>query len=344
MSPRLKPLRDQVIVITGATSGIGLEVARQAVAKGAAVVLAARNTQALAMIQADLSASGGRVAVVTADVAREAEVEAIAATAVEAFGGIDTWINNAAVGLYGTLEQVPIADHRRTFEVNYFGTLYGSLAAARLLKARGGGAIVNVGSVLGDRAIVDQGPYAASKHAVHGLTETLRMELERERAGISVSLVKPIGCATPYAEHARNYMDQPPRIPQPLYDPSIIADAILFCCENPRRVMHIGSGGLIASWGGRLAPRLTDGVMEAVGRLIQQSPGNEGDPEMRDNLYLARKDGEVRDTRGLRARHSSVVVEAQKLPRALPLALLAAGGTMALLHGLRRRAPRRRGD
>lgn len=326
MRARLKPAGEQVIVITGASSGIGLELARQAVAAGAAVVLAARNGAALATIAANLTDKGGRVVTVTADVAQEADVARIASTAEATFGGFDSWINNAAVGLYGTLEQVPLEDHRRTFEVNYFGTLYGSRIASRHLRSRGGGAIINVGSVLGDRAIVDQGPYAASKHAVHGLTETLRMELERERANISVTLIKPIGCGTPYAEHARNYMNQPPRIPQPLYDPSIIAGAILFCCEHPRRVVHIGSGGLLASFGGRMAPRITDKVMEVVGRVIQQSPGHEGNPKMRDNLYMPRQGGEVRDTRGMRMRQTSLVVEAQKLPRRSPIIVLAGMG------------------
>jgi NAD(P)-dependent dehydrogenase (short-subunit alcohol dehydrogenase family) len=330
MRPRLKSIDEQVIVVTGASSGIGLAVARQAVAKGAAVVLAARNEPALQAIAGELAGSGGRVAVVAADVANETDVLRIADMAEDRFGGFDSWINNAAVGLYGSLEQVPLADHQRTFAVNYFGTVHGSLVAARRLTRRGGGAIVNVGSVLGDRAIVDQGPYAASKHAVHGFTEALRMELERDGAGISVSLIKPIGCGTPYAEHARNYMDKPPRIPQPLYDPTIIADAILFCCEHPRRTMHIGSGGVLASFGGRLAPRITDKAIEVTGRLIQQSPGDDGDPAMCDNLYVARRDGEVRDTRGLRMRKTSVVVNAQRLPRPSPVVTLA-GAACALV-------------
>lgn len=331
MRHRLKPLDEQVIVVTGATSGIGLAVARQGVARGAAMVLVARNAQALEQIAAELAADGGRVAVAVADVSQEAEVAGIASVAQAAFGGFDSWINNAAVGLYGTVEQIPIADHRQTFEVNYFGTLYGSLVATRHLRARGGGALINVGSILGDRTIVQQGPYAATKHAVQGLTDTLRMELERERAGISVTLIKPGGCATPFAEHARNYMDKPPRIPQPLYDPSVIADAILFCCEHPRRSIYIGSGGLLSSGIGQIAPRLTDWVMEAVGTRIQQRPGEDGDPAMRDNLYGPRKDGTVVDSRNLPRRHSSLMVKAQQVPGVTWLGLGLAAGAFGVI-------------
>src|SRR3712207_237378 len=155
---RLKPLDQQVIVITGATSGNGLATAEAAIRRGAAVVLAARNAEALASIREDLSARGGRVAICPADVAKDEDVERIASVAVEAFGGFDSWVNDAAAATYGRMDEVPMEDHRRIFEVNYFGVLKGSLVAAQHLKTRGGGAIVNLGSVLSDRAMILQGP------------------------------------------------------------------------------------------------------------------------------------------------------------------------------------------
>ena len=222
--------------MTGATSGNGLAIIEQAVAKGAAVVAVARNKQALDELQGRLESAGARIATCVADVSELEAVERVAAVAEERFGGFDSWINNAAVGTHGTLEQVSVADHRRMFDVNYFGVLHGSLVAARHLRRRGGGAIINVGSILGDRAIVQQGPYCATKQALQALTDTLRMELERDGADISVTLVKPGAIDTPFPEHARNYMGTPSRLPQPLYTPEVVADAVLFACANPRRL------------------------------------------------------------------------------------------------------------
>jgi NAD(P)-dependent dehydrogenase (short-subunit alcohol dehydrogenase family) len=278
-------------------------------------------------VQEELSARGGRVAVCVADVSDEAAVERIAATAIDTFGGFDSWINNAATATYGTLEQVPVADHRRIFDVNYFGYLYGSLVAARHLRTRGGGAIINIGSILGDRSILQQGPYCATKHAVQALTDTLRMELEREKANISVTLIKPGAVDTLFPEHARNYMDQPPRLPPPLYHPDVVADAVLFACSTPRRQLYVGGGGLFSSLIGQMAPRLTDIVMEAVGTPMQQKPNDPGKPSRRDNLYAPREDGALRSSQSVHARKSSLTLQVQKFP--LPLAVLAIGAGAA---------------
>jgi NAD(P)-dependent dehydrogenase (short-subunit alcohol dehydrogenase family) len=338
MATRLKPLREQVIVVTGATSGNGLAIVEEAVRRGAAIVAAARNEGALESLSVRLSAHGSRIATCIADVSDFRAVERIAAAAVQAFGGFDSWINNAGTGTYGTLEQVPMDDHRRVFDVNYFGVLHGSLVAARHLRGRGGGAIVNVGSILGDRAIIQQGPYSATKHAVQALTDTLRMELEREGAGISVTLVKPGAIDTPFPEHARNHMDQPPRLPQPLYTPKVVADAVLFACAHPRRTLYAGGGGLIPALLAQAAPGIADIIMKAVGTRAQQKPGDAGDPRRRDNLYRPRDDA-LRGSQEVTARNASLILQAQKLPRPL-LAMGLAGATLALAFGVRAAARR----
>ena len=259
----LKRLDEQVIVITGGTSGIGLVTARLAAKKGARLVIAARNEQALRELQDELAASGTDAVCVLADVANEHEVDRIAATAIEQFGRIDTWVNNAGVSVYGRVEDVPIEDHRRLFETNFWGVVYGSLTAARHLRQTGG-ALINIGSVLSDRAIPLQGMYCASKHAVKGFTDALRMELEEEKAPISVTLIKPSAIDTPYTKHARNYMDNEPKNPAPVYAPEVVARAILYCAQHPERDVTVGGGGRVLSGIGAAAPRLTDKVMQGL--------------------------------------------------------------------------------
>lgn len=335
--PRLKPIERQVLVVTGATSGNGLAIVERAIRGGARVVAVARNAAALDALQARLSRDGGRIATVVADVSDADSVDQIARTAIAEFGRFDSWINNAGVGVYGSLEQVPVADHRRVFDVNYFGMLHGSLVAARHLRGKGG-AIINIGSILSDRAIVDQGPYCATKHAVQALTDTLRMELERDGAGISVTLVKPGAIDTPFPDHARNFMDRLPRVPPPVYTPDVVADAVLFACAHPRRTIYAGGGGLFSAMLARGAPRVTDRIMEAVGRQLQErSSGGEG-PERRDNLYEPRADA-LRGLPDVRARDTSLAVQAQKLPKRA-IGVMLVGGVAALAMTVRARARR----
>ena len=263
MAVELKKVEDQVIVITGASSGIGLTTARMAAERGARLVLAARSEDALRQLTDEITGSGGQAVYVAADVSKQDDVREIAEKAQDAFGGFDTWINNAGVFIYGRLEDTPIEDMRKLFETNVWGLIYGSLEAVKHLKGRGG-ALINIGSVVSDRSLVLQGIYSASKHAVKGFTDALRMELEHEGAPVSVTLIKPSAIDTPYPRHAKNFMDREATVPPPVYAPDVVARAVLHCAEHPQRDVFVGSGGKQMAALGYYAPGLMDTIMKKV--------------------------------------------------------------------------------
>ena len=275
MSVKLKDVEDQVIVITGASSGIGLSTARMAAERGARLVLAARSEDALEELTGEITEGGGDAVYVVADVSDREDVRMIADVAEETYGGFDTWVNVAGVFLYGKLVDTPIEDMRRQFDTNVWGLLYGSLEAADHLKERGG-AIINVGSVASDRAMLLQGSYSASKHAVKGFTDALRMELEEEGAPVSVTLVKPGAIDTPYPKHAKNYMDKGARLPPPIYAPETVARAILHAAEHPERDVFVGGGGKVVSMLGYYASSLMDSIMETVFYRFQRTDSEPG--------------------------------------------------------------------
>lgn len=254
---RAKKIAAQTVVITGATRGIGLATARLAASRRANLVLVARNAQALERVAADLDPSGRKILHVAADVANYEALQALAARAAERFGGIDTWINNAGVSIYGRNEQVPIEDHRRLFETDYWGVVNGSLAALPYLK-KYGGALINLGSELSDVAVPLQGAYSAAKHAVKGFTDSLRVELAEEEAAVSVTLVRPAAIDTPFVRHAKNYMEVQPKLPPPVYAPYIVAEAILVAAQQPRRDIYVGAASKLASAANKCAPELVD--------------------------------------------------------------------------------------
>jgi NADP-dependent 3-hydroxy acid dehydrogenase YdfG len=187
---KLKPLAQQAIVLTGATSGIGLATAREMAKAGAKLILVARNGEALDTLCTELRATGTEAWPIAGDIADPATAERAAAEAIARYGRLDSWVNDAGAFIYGSLEDTPIEDQRRLIDVTYWGTVHGAMAAMRHMKASGG-AIVNVGSVLGERAIALQGTYCAAKFAVKAFTDTLRMEIGMSGYPISVSLIKP---------------------------------------------------------------------------------------------------------------------------------------------------------
>jgi short-subunit dehydrogenase len=291
VSINLKDVRDQVIVITGASSGIGLTTARIAARRGARVVVAARSRDALQRLEEEIRSAGGKAAAVEADVTRLEDVRRIASAAVRRFGGFDTWVNNAGCGIYGQITRVPVEDERRLFELNYWGVVYGCRVAVDHLRKRGG-AIINIGSVASDRAVPLQAAYSASKHAVKAFTDALRLELEKDGLPVSVTLIKPAAIDTPFFRHALSYLDAQPTEPPPLYMPEIVANAILHAAAHPVRDVLVGDTAPLQSFMGRVVPRLGDRYSKAVMFEGQKSRRRR---ESGENRGLDRPSGDLRE-------------------------------------------------
>ena len=334
MTPNLKPLNEQVMVITGASSGIGLSTARAAARGGARLVLAARSEDALRELTHEIQNAGGQAVYVVADVSREADVEKIAARAAETFGGFDTWVNNAGVGMYGRLEELREEDMRRLFDVNLWGLVYGSRVAVRHLRDKGG-ALINMGSVTSEQAIPLQGWYSASKHAVKGFTDALRMELENEKAPVVVTLIKPGPIDTPFPLHAQNYLDAKPKHVPPVYAPETVARAVLQAAVTPTRELYVGGGGKGMVEMGTLAPGLTE---RGMARTVVPGSKTDEAPLPPEASILYGPSGELRERGeypGL-VQGVSLYTEAASRSRQIGLGLLGLG-LVASLWSLTRR-------
>jgi short-subunit dehydrogenase len=293
MGLKLKPLNEQVIVITGASSGIGLCTAESAAKQGARVVLAARSENALADAVGRIQAAGGDAFHVHADVSVRCDLQKVAEETLSRFGRIDTWVNNAGTSIYGRLDEVSDEDSRRLFEINFWGVVYGSLVALPYLK-QNGGALINVGSEVSEAAVPLLGMYTASKHAVKGFTDSLRIEVEEiDEAPISITLIQPTATDTPFPQHARNYMAEEPKLPNPMIDPQKVADAILDAAVSPTRAAKVGMMSKVNTAMSKLAPGLGEKM------AAKQAPNFKSEEKPRDpdgTLYKAGESGHVHGT------------------------------------------------
>ena len=335
MNIRLKPLKDQVIVVTGASSGIGLVTARMAAKRGARLMLTARNETALQQLAEKINDESSRNHIATfvaGDVAEETVLRHAAEEAISRFGRIDTWVNCAGVSIYGRVLDVSLEDQRRLFETNFWGVVIGSRIAVEHLRKEGG-SLINIGSILSDRAIPLQGMYCASKHAVKAFTDALRMEVEHDGLPISVTLVKPGSVDTPYAEHAKNYLPNEPKNASPTYAPEVVAKTILYCAEHQVRDVFAGGGAKVVSMLGNLAPRLTDKIMKNMMFTVQQS--DQADLDRQDNgLYGPARGLRERGGRALYVAESSLYTQASLHPMVTGAVAALAGA--ALISVLRR--------
>jgi len=293
-----KPLSDQVIVLTGASSGIGLATAQAAARAGAKLVLAARSEQTLQEVVARLADSQCEAAYVVADVGQRQDVLRIADAAIQRFGRIDTWINNAGISIYARLDQVSEEDAKRLFDTNFWGVVFGSLVALPHLRS-GGGALINVGSEVSEAVIPLQGIYAASKHAVKGFTDALRVEIEElDNAPVTITLIQPTAVDTPFPDHARNYLAQEVKLPTPQIDPEKVADAILHAATHGGRDVKVGAVAMLNTLAAKLMPSVADklAAAQADRQLVEDQPPH--NPE--GALYRPSNDGRVHGSDGPR--------------------------------------------
>ena len=278
-----RPLAQQVVVVTGASSGIGRETTRFLARHGASVVLAARDEGALREAAAEVEVLGGQALVVVADVADAAQVQRVADRAAAQFGRIDTWVNNAGIATYGTVEQTTIDEMRRTIEVDLLGTIHGAKAALPFLR-QSRGALINVASVTGRLPVPLLAAYSAAKHGIMGFSDALRMELDHDKAGVSVTTILPYGINTPFFNHARSKLGVMPRPTPPAYPPSAVAEAIAWAAEHPTREIVVGGAGKSALLMRRLSPALVDKVMTLGGLAFRMQKSNRPDDGV-DNLF-----------------------------------------------------------
>jgi short-subunit dehydrogenase len=270
-----KPLDQQIVVITGASSGIGRSAALQFGEAGATVVLASRNEEALRVVANLIDQSRGRSLVVPTDVGDWDQVQHLAQTVVDRFGRIDTWVNNAGVSVYATAEETEVEETQRIMQTNFMGVVHGVSAVLPIMKAQGYGTIINVGSVESQRALPLQAAYGASKHAVKGYTETLRMEQMYENSGVNVTLIMPSGINTPLFNHARSKTGYKPMPVPPVYKPELAAQAIVRAAQEPQRDIYVGGVGFSFWQLQKLSPALVDRLMITGGSMYRLQTSNE---------------------------------------------------------------------
>jgi NAD(P)-dependent dehydrogenase (short-subunit alcohol dehydrogenase family) len=271
----------RVVVITGATSGVGRAAAVAFAERGWRVALLARGADGLEAAAKDVEACGGTPLSIATDVSSADEVEAAAGEAEARLGPIDVWVNDAMTSVFSPFLWMEADEFRRVTEVTYLGAVHGTMSALRRMVPRDRGVIVQVGSALAHRSIPLQSAYCGAKHAVHGFTQSVRTELLHDRSGVRITEVHLPAMNTPQFDHCRSRMSRRPQPVPPIYQPEVAARAIVWAAEHPRREVWVGGATAATVLANRLAPGLLDRYLARTGFDAQQtnepsedSPGN----------------------------------------------------------------------
>ena len=291
---RLKPLNQQIVVVMGASSGIGRATALGFAEHGATVVCSARDEAGLATLVEEIRAGGGKAIALVADAADPEQMTGVAAFTAQELGRIDTWVHVAAVTVYARFEDTTPAEFARVIEVNLLGQIHGALAALPHLRRAGRGALICVSSVESMVSLPFQSAYAASKHGMVGFLDSLRIELAREGVPISVTNIMPSGINTPLFQKALTRLGVKPRPPPPVYAPELVSQAILHAACTPRRDLVVGGAGWALLLAQRLSPSLTDVILGGPAGLDSQLTDRPKSPDARHNLFEPSPDDPAR--------------------------------------------------
>ncbi len=266
----------QTVAITGASAGIGRATARLFAERGANVGLIARGHAGLDGAARDVEQAGGKALAVPADVADFAQVDAAAQKIEDTFGPIDVWVNVAFASVFAPFAQISPEEFRRITEVSYLGFVHGTMAALARMRPRDRGAIVQVGSALGDRSIPLQSGYCGAKHAINGFTSSLRCELLHDRSGVHITVVQMPAVNTPQFSWVRSRLPRHPQPVPPIYQPEVAARGVLYAADHPRRKQYfVGASTAATILGNRVAPALLDRYLAKTGYNSQQTSDRE---------------------------------------------------------------------